>query len=261
MHRRLSLLVGLTVVVLASNAHAQSDDTLFWVEMRGGIGFFNDIDPDPLEELATAMSSARIQPIVEPVEFRDKEWGFPFDVRLGMRVGEFANAWIFYERLPYLLENDFSTRTGPIRPDTETLNIPANVYGAGFDFRLGSRGYGRNLIMGFGVGRFQAEGDDEDVQGFQNFQVTGSGLFWEIQAMAEIEFTTEMSFLPFIAFRSATTDETDVRPFVRPDGLPLPSGPIPEFGIDYTGVTVGMSVRFRLYPFDVVGDPDRGDDD
>jgi len=256
------VLCAALVLAWSSTAHAQGEDTLLWVEMRGGMGFFNDIDPDPLEELATELSSRRGSiTTFEPVEFVDKEWAFPFDVRVGMRLGDSTNFWLFYERLPYLLENDFESRTGPLRPDTATLNIPANVFGAGFDFRLGTEGYGKSIILGFGAGRFEAKGDDEDVQGLQNFAVNASGLFWEIQAMAEFQFTTEMSFLPFVAFRSAKTDEASARPFLRPDGRNLREYDIPEFGIDYTGVTVGLAVRFRVYPFDVVGDPDRGDDD
>lgn len=264
------LLATATLGLLAlgvPTAQAQTDDTLLWVGLRGGVGFFNDIDPDPLEDLATELSARRVASNAgyEPVEFRDKEWGFPFDVRLGMRVSEFVNVWLFYERLPYLLENDFSNRTGAsIPPDTDTLNIPANVFGAGLDFRLGSSGYGRSFILGFGAGRFEARGDDEDVQGLPNYEVSGSGLFWEVQAMAEIEFTSEMSFYPFISFRSATTSETDVVVFDLSD-RPLPpafeNDTIPAFEIDYTGVTIGLSVRFRVYPFDVIGDPDRADDD
>ena len=267
MIRRSFLLVALACLLVAPNAVAQTEDTLLWVELRGGVGFFNDIDPDPLENLATELSSRRVgvNAGFEPVEFVDKEWGFPFDVRLGMRLGDSVNAWLFYERLPYLLENDFEGRTGPVRPDTDTLNIPANIFGAGFDFRLGSDDWGRQFILGFGAGRFEARGDDEDVQGFQNYEVSGSGLFWEVQAMAEIEFTTEMSFLPFVAFRAAKTSETDVIVFDPGDGRPNPpafeAGTIPDFEIDYTGVTIGLAVRFRVYPFDIVGDPDRSDDD
>lgn len=265
------LLAALALGVAAPYAQAQTEDTLLWIGLRGGVGYFNDIDPDPLERLATELSSRRVPANsgYEPVEFVDKEWAFPFDVRLGLKLSDSINAWAFYERLPYFLENDFATRSGPtIPPDTDTLNIPANVFGGGFDFRLGSEGYGRSILLGFGIGRFWARGDDEDVQGYQNYEITGSGRFWEVQAMAEIDFTTEMSFYPFIAFRAAKTDETDVSVFALPD-RPLPpavdldTGEVnaPPFEIDYTGVTIGLSVRFRVYPFDIIGDPDRGDDD
>ena len=264
MRRTILLAIAVLSAVGPTTASAQTEDTLLWVGMRGGMGFFNDIDPDPLEELATVLSSQRgTVELFQPVEFRDKEWAFPFDVRLGMRVGELMNIWAFYERLPYLLENDVEPRPGPIPLDTSTLNIPANVFGGGFDFRLGSDGWGRQVILGLGIGRFEARGDDEDVQGLANYEITASGRFWEVQAMAELAFTTELSFYPFVAFRSAKTDQTDVVLFQRPEARPdFPTAAdIPDFEIDYTGVTVGLSVRFRLYPFDIIGDPDRSDDD
>jgi hypothetical protein len=248
---------------LPTPAHAL-DDTLIWIGMRGGMGFYNDTDPDPLEELATRLSVGRQTfEVTDDVEFYDKEWGIPFDVRVGFTVTETINAWFFYERLPYLLEADAPDRFAtPGSNKTVSLNIPANVFGAGFDFRLGSEGYGNSLLLGFGAGRFESRGDDEDFSGLSNFEVAGSGVFWEVQAMAELEFTTELSFLPFVAFRSAVTRETSVAVNPRQDARPVPPGDIPEFEIDYTGVTVGMSVRFRVYPFDIIGDPDlSGDDD
>ena len=257
---------ALALALLPTAATAMEDDTLLWVEMRGGMGFFNDIDPDPVERLATQLSADRQTAggFFRKVEFVDKNWEIPFDVRVGMKLSDTLNAWVFYERLPYLLESqaldgDTSELVGRI--DTVTLNIPGNVFGAGFDFRLGSEGYGNSILVGFGAGQISVRGDDEDFLGFNNYEISGSSVFWEVQAMAEFEFTTEMSFLPFVSFRSATVTNPDVA--ITPRGIAgVDNDPdYDDFEIDYTGVTVGLAVRFRIYPFDIVGDPDRADDD
>ena len=262
--RTLTILMGAIVLIaLADPAAAQREDTLLWAEMRGGMGFFNDIDPDPLERLATQLSSGRLEAsgaFVRDVEFIDKNWEIPFDIRLGMRLGDTINAWFFYERLPYLLENNvFDDPDQPRGIDTVTLNVPGNVFGAGFDFRLGSEGYGNQILLGFGLGQINVRGDDEDISGVNNYEISGSGTFWEVQAMAEFEFTSEMSFLPFVSFRSATVVNPDVQVFPRGVAGVDNDPSYDEFEIDYTGVTIGLAVRFRVYPFDVIDDPDEED--
>lgn len=238
---------------------AQAADTLLWVGVRGGLMYYNEVDPDDLEQLATALSGGREGIASAPINFDEKGWEIPFGLELGLRLGESMNLWGFFQRMPYTLEGPLPERSGSFRfpIDSVRLDLPANVFGGGLDFRLGSRGYGSSLLLGVELGVYEAEGGDQDIQGFRNFLLEASGTFWQVSLKAELDFSTELTFYPFLSFQGTSTNEA-IATLIPRAGVSNDVD-IPRFDVDYMAVSIGLSVRFRVYPFDTEGDPERGE--
>ena len=260
---RLRSIVPLLTLVLCPGiggvGPARAADTLLWVGVRSGLTFYNEVDPDDLERLATALSVDREPAPGPPINFDEKSWEIPFGLELGVRLTPAINVWGFFQRMPYTLDAPLPTGRFPRPIDTVRLDLPANAFGGGLDFRLGSRGYGNSLIMGFELGLFDAEGGDQDILGFRSFLLEASGVFWQVSLKAELDFSSELTFYPFLAFQGTSTDRLDA--ILIPRAGVLNDVDIPPFDVDYMAVTLGISVRFRVYPFDTEGDPDRGESD
>lgn len=254
-----ALVQGAAALVLLVAAPADAAQTRVWIGVRSGLTFYNEIDNDSLEELATAMSIERYTTSGAQINFDEKGWEIPFGLQLGLRLNDNLNVWGFFHRMPYTLEAPIPSGTFQPPIDTIRLDAPANVFGGGLDFRLGSRGYGSTLLLSFALGTFQTGGGDQDVQRIRNFEIDASGVYWEVSLMAELDFTTELGFYPFIAFQSTSTSETSATLLPR-SGVDNTITP-PPFDIDYTAVQIGLSVRFRVWPFDVEDDPDQGEFD
>jgi len=248
MRRSLSLLLLASCLLLPVRAHAEQ--TAIWASARTGLLFYNETDPDPLEQLASELSAQANDPTsTRRIEFEDKGWEIPLQLKLGLRLNSLINVYGLYERLPYVINSTAENSALAEHPgDTVRLDMPSNVWGLGADFRLGTEGYGNSMLLGFAAGRFFVEGDDQDANGFANYTIDGKGLFWEVSFAAEFDFTDEISFYPFVAFQSASTTDVDAT-YVKPTNILSP--PVtPEFEVDYTGLTFGIEVRFRLYPWD-----------
>lgn len=248
-------------VLLGAGAAAPvlAADTLVWVGVRAGLMYYNEVDPDDLEQLATALSGDRELNPSAPINFDEKGWEIPFGLELGLRLSDSINVWGFFQRMPYTLEGPLPETNGSFRfpIDSVRLDLPANVIGGGLDFRLGSRGYGSSLLLGVELGVFDAEGGDQDIQGFRNFLLEASGTFWQVSLKAELDFSSELTFYPFLSFQGTSTDEAVAT--LLPRGGVSNDVDIPRFDVDYMAVTIGISVRFRVYPFDTEGDPERGE--
>lgn len=243
--RALPLLVGVIALLWLGLPDARAEDTKVWIGVRTGAVFFNDSDPQPLEDLATALSVPEGTGRV--VDFEDKPWEIPIGLRVGFVLSKSVNLYGMFERLPYLLETPVgSSPSGGLTPPSDTIRMeaPANLFGAGIDFRLGSDGYGESVLVGFAVGAFDVEGKDQDLTGIQNLYLEASGSFFEVTLATELEFTEELSFYPFGTYRVMKTDSSSARDTRSPEQFD-----IPDFEIDYTGFTVGMEIRFRLYPW------------
>ncbi len=249
------LAIGLLTTGLppGTQRNARADDSSLWLSVRSGGMFYNVTDPDDLESLATVFSIRTNEGIgtSREVQFEDKGWEIPLTLRLGLDTGAFA-IYGMYERLPYILDNSADRSQLFAHPnETLRLDLPANLWGGGVDFRLGEEGYGAGLRLGLAAGTVRVNGDDLSSNGRTNFTVEGTGFFWEISLAAELEFTDEIRFQPFFAYRSAVVDAVDAT-FVR-SATTLQA---PPFEIDYTGVLLGVEARFQLYPWDPPRDPD-----
>lgn len=252
----LGLALGLLGLIAAAQP-ARAADTLLWVGVRTGLMFYNEVDPDALEDLATALSVDRQSTSGTRINFDEKGWEIPINLQLGWRINSSLNLWGFFQRMPYTLEGPLPDRF-PLPIDTVRLDAPANVFGGGLDFRLGSEGYGSSLLMGAAIGTFESSGGDQDIQGYRNFTIDASGFYWEVSLMAELDFSTELAFYPFVSFQGTSTDQVSATIVPRGGGI-INDVEIPPFDIDYMAITIGLSVRFRVYPFDTEGNPEEGD--
>jgi len=250
--RRLILLAALALLLPARVA---ASDTILWLSIGTGLTWYNEIDPDDLENLATAGSILPTNPTAtRRINFDDKGFEVPALVQVGFRITPSVNIWGMYQRLPYILQAPIpglDVGGSPTDPpdDTILLRAPANVFGGGMDFRLGREGYFESVIFSFGVGAIRVDGEDEDVLGITNFEFTGRGLMYEAALMFEIDFAKDLKFYPFMAFRYSDINDTEaeyVRTALEPD--------LPEFSMKYTGITLGMTARFKVWPFDPVSD-------
>ncbi len=250
--RRLVLLLCMSALLLPTVAHAQ--DTLIWLSIGTGITWYNEIDPDELEALATAGSIRPTSPSsTRQIAFDDKSFEIPVIVQLGWRVTSSVNLWGMYQRLPYILDAPIpgpDAGGSPSNPpdDTIRLRAPANVFGGGMDFRLGRSGYFESMILSLGLGAISMQGQDQDVISITNFTVAGDGLLYEAQLLFEIDFARDLKFYPFLSFRYSRVKNTTAE-YVRNRTL---TPPLPDYSISYTGVTVGITVRFKIWPFDSV---------
>lgn len=252
--RRLILLSCLTVLLLP--ARALASDTILWLSLGTGLTWYNEIDPDELEALATAGSIRPNSPTSSrEITFDDKGFEVPALVQLGVRLTPNVNVWGMYQRLPYILDGPIpglDAGGSPSNPpdDTIRLRAPANVFGGGMDFRFGDEGAFNSLIFSLGLGALSFDGHDEDVLGITNYTIAGSGLLYEAQLMFEIDFARDLKFYPFVSFRYANISDTEAQ-YVRNVTL---DPALPEYSIDYTGVTVGITARFKVWPFDASDD-------
>jgi hypothetical protein len=248
-------LLPLFLLLLLLPARVQAAETILWLSIGTGLTWYNEIDPDELEALATAGSILPTNPSsTRQINFDDKGFEVPALVQLGWRITPHVNLWGMYQRLPYILEgptpgiDSGGTPTDP-PDDSVLLRAPANVFGGGMDFRLGRQGYFSSLILSLGLGAISFEGEDEDVLGLTNFVFSGSGLMYEASVMFEIDFARDLKFYPFIAFRYSDISDTEAR-YVRTAANPE----LPEFSMKYTGITIGITARFKVWPFDPVDD-------
>ena len=252
MTRPIRIALGAVLLALALAPPATAEETRIWIGVRSGVIFYNDTDPQPLEDLATFLSDPEAG---RAVDFEDKPWEIPIGLRVGARLNKSINLFALFERQPYLLEqSDLPPRvSGGLAFSSEStrMEAPSNLFGGGIDFRLGSEGKGQSVLLGVSLGTFSIEGKDQDANGFQNLAIDGSGSFYEATIAVEYEFNEELSIYPFGAYRYMKTSSTsarDVRNPVETD--------IPEFEIDFTGFTVGVEIRFRIYPWgESTGDP------
>ena len=67
--------------------------------------------------------------------------------------------------------------------------------------------------------------------------------------MFEIDFARDLKFYPFLAFRYSEITDTEAE-YVRT----LNNPELPDFSMQYTGITVGITARFKVWPFDPVDD-------
>jgi hypothetical protein len=248
-------LILLCTLVLLLPARAGANDSFLWLSIGTGLTWYNEIDPDELEALATAGSILPTNPSsTREINFDDKGFEVPALVQLGWRITPHVNIWAMYQRVPYILEGPIpglDAGNNPSNPpdDSILLRAPANVFGGGMDFRLGRDGYFNSLILSLGLGAISFDGEDEDVLGITNFTMSGSGLMYEASLMFEVDFARDLKFYPFVAFRYSDLSDTEaeyVRTAVEPE--------LPEYSIQYTGITVGISARFKVWPFDPVND-------
>lgn len=234
---------------------AGANDSFLWLSIGTGLTWYNEIDPDELEALATAGSILPTNPSsTREISFEDKGFEVPALVQLGWRITPDVNLWGMYQRLPYILQAPIpglEPGDNPSDPpdDTILLRAPANVFGGGMDFRLGRSGYFSSLILSFGLGAISFEGEDEDVLGITNFIFSGTGIIYEGSLMFEIDFARDLKFYPFLAFRYSDISDTDAE-YVRTAANPV----LPDFSMQYTGITVGITARFKVWPFDPVDD-------
>jgi hypothetical protein len=253
--RRLILPCLLALLVPATT---RANDTILWLSIGTGMTWYNEIDPDELENLATAGSILPTNPgSSRQIQFFDKGFEIPVVVQMGFRLTPNANVWAMYQRLPYLLEApepglDAGGTPDDPPSDTVFLRAPANVFGGGMDFRLGRSGYFESLILSAGLGAISFDGNDEDTIGFANFAIAGSGILYEASLMFEIDFARDLKFYPFLAFRYSNVSNTSSEYVsARNPGL---NPALPEYSIKYTGITVGITARFKVWPFDPVDD-------
>jgi hypothetical protein len=250
--RRLVLLLCMSALFLPAIAHAQ--DTLLWLSIGTGLTWYNEVDPDDLEALATAGSILPTNPSsTRQIAFDEKGFEIPVIVQLGWRVSPNVNLWGMYQRLPYILDAPIpgaDAGGSPSNPpdDTIRLRAPANVFGGGMDFRLGRTGYFKSMILSLGLGAISMQGQDQDVISITNFTIAGDGLLYEAQLMFEIDFARDLKFYPFLGFRYSRLTNTTAE-YVR-DRTLKPA--LPEYAVNYTGSTVGITVRFKIWPFDSV---------
>jgi hypothetical protein len=249
--RKLILLCILVVLP----ADAGANDQFLWLSIGTGLNWYNEIDPDELEALATAGSILPTNPTsTREITFDDKGFEVPALVQLGWRITSDVNLWAMYQRLPYILEAPtpgLDAGGTPQDPpdDTVLLRAPANVFGGGMDFRLGRDGYFSSLILSLGLGLISFNGEDEDVLGITNFVFSGSGIMYEGSIMFEIDFARDLRFYPFLAFRYSDISDTEAEYIRTANRLSLP-----DFSMQYTGITVGITARFKVWPFDPVAD-------
>lgn len=243
------------MLALLLPARAGANDSYLWLSIGTGLTWYNEIDPDDLERLATAGSILPNNPTSSrEIAFDDKGFEVPALVQLGWRVTPDVNIWAMYQRLPYILEAPIpglDAGGSPTDPpdDSILLRGPANVFGGGMDFRLGRDGYFSSLILSLGMGVIRVNGEDEDVLGITNFEFSGNGLIYEGSLMFEIDFARDLKFYPFLAFRYSEISDTQAD-YVRTDNNPA----LPDFSLQYTGITVGITARFKVWPFDPVSD-------
>ncbi|RKZ05788.1 hypothetical protein DRQ53_07425 [bacterium] len=246
----------LCTLALLAPSGATAKETLLWLSIGTGLTWYNEIDPDELEVLATAGSILPNNPTSgRTINFDEKSFEIPALVQFGIRINENVNLWAMYQRLPYLLDAPIpgpDAGGSPSNPpdDTIRLRAPANVFGGGMDFRLGRDGYFESMILSLGLGQISFTGQDEDVITLTNFTVDGKGLMYEAQLMFEVDFARDLKFYPFLAFRYADVDNTNAEYIRDPSINPA----LPSYSINYTGVTVGITARFKLWPFDSVDD-------
>jgi hypothetical protein len=250
--RRLALLLCMSALILPTVARAQ--DTMLWLSIGTGFTFYNEVDPDELEALATAGSILPSSPSsTRQITFDDKGFEIPVLVQLGVRLTQNVNVWGMYQRLPYILDGPIpgaDAGGSPSNPpdDSIRLRAPANVFGGGMDFRLGRSGYFESMILSLGLGSISMQGQDQDVVSITNFAIAGDGLLYEAQLLFEIDFGKDLKFYPFLAFRYSEVTNTTSE-YVRNRTV---SQALPEYGVRYTGITVGISARFKIWPFDSV---------
>jgi len=250
--RRFVLLLCLSALLLPAAAYAQG--TMLWLSIGTGLTWYNEIDPDELEALATAGSILPTNPSsTRQISFDDKGFEIPALVQLGVRLTPNVNIWAMYQRLPYILDGPIpgpDAGGSPSNPphDTIRLRAPANVFGGGMDFRLGRSGYFESMILSVGLGAISMQGQDEDVVTRTNFTIAGDGLLYEAQLLFEVDFGKDLKFYPFLAFRYSRVTNTTAEYVYDPSLNPA----LPEYGISYTGITVGISARFKIWPFDSV---------
>lgn len=250
--RRLVLLLCLSALLLPAAAHAQ--DTVLWLSIGSGFTFYNTIDPDELEDLATAGSILPNNPTsTRKINFDDKGFEIPAIIQLGLRLTPNVNVWAMYQRLPYILDGPIpgaDAGGSPSNPpdDTIRLRAPANVFGGGMDFRLARSGYFKSMILSLGLGAISMQGQDQDVVSITNFTIAGNGLLYEAQLLFEIDFGKDLKFYPFLGFRYSQMTNTTSE-YVRNPAL---NPPLPDYSVSYTGVTFGISIRFKVWPFDSV---------
>ena len=248
-------LILLATVALLLPAHARASDSFLWLSIGTGLTWYNEIDPDDLERLATAGSILPTNPSsTRTINFDDKGFEVPALVQLGWRITPDVNLWAMYQRLPYILEAptpglDAGGTPSDPPDDTVLLRGPANVFGGGMDFRLGRDGYFSSLILSLGMGVIRVNGEDEDVLGITNFEFSGNGLMYEGAIMFEVDFARDLKFYPFLSFRYSDITDTEAE-YIRTAATPS----LPEFSMQYTGITVGISARFKVWPFDPVDD-------
>ena len=252
--RRLVLPLCMSALLLPTVVHAQQ--TMFWLSSGTGITWYNEIDPDELEALATAGSILPTSPSsTRQIAFDDKSFEIPVLLQLGWRVTSDVNLWGMYQRLPYLLDAPIpgaDAGGNPSNPphDTIRLRAPANVVGGGMDFRLGRSGYFESMMLSLGLGIVSMRGQDQDVVSLTNFTIAGDGLFYEAQLLFEVDFARDLKFYPYLAFRYSRLTNTSAV-YVRDQSL---SPKLPEFTVNYTGIAVGITIRFKIWPFDSVDD-------
>lgn len=246
------ILLSCTALCLASAQPARAAGTVLWLSIGTGVTWYNEVDPDALENLATAGSIRTVNPTSSrQITFDDHGFEIPVQVQLGVRLTSNVNLWGMYERLPYILDGPVpgadagGSLTNP-PDDTIRLRAPANVFGGGMDFRLGREGYFKSMMLSLGLGLLSFEGLDQDVLAITNYTVAGNGLMYEAQLMFEIDFARDLKFYPYVAFRYSDVTNTEAE-YVRD---PLINPNLPEYNVSYTGVTVGISVRFKIWPFD-----------
>jgi hypothetical protein len=231
----------LCIALFANEALALTPATRWWISVRGGAHFFTDGDHDDLERLSFVLSNPRND---FPIEFEEKGWELPFGVRLGRQFGPAFSAFALYERMPYLLDAerailDGSDITDP-RPDTVRLRAPANLIGGGVDLALFSGTYGGAIRVGGVGGYLKMDGHDEDYLGYANYRIEADGFFLGLYGSVEYEFSDDLTFYPFAELRFTKLGDPRVRTN-DPD-------PVPDFDVDYNGLTLGIELRLRAWP-------------
>jgi hypothetical protein len=248
-------LILLCTLVALLPARAGANDQFLWLSIGTGLTWYNEIDPDDLERLATAGSILPTNPSsTRQITFDDKGFEVPALLQLGWKISSGVNLWAMYQRLPYILQaptpglDAGGTPTNPPN-DTVLLRAPANVFGGGMDFRMGKGGYFNSLILSLGLGSISFNGEDEDVLGITNFTISGTGVMYEASVMFEIDFARDLKFYPFLAFRYSDISDTNAKYVRTSSNLQLPA-----YSMQYTGITIGISARFKVWPFDPVDD-------
>lgn len=213
-----------------------------WLNARFGAQFFTHSRFPELERLSEVMSGT---PDSRRIEFEDKIWEIPLGVRLAFQGNDRFQAYLVYERQPFVLQQEPPTIEDLLNQtrDTDRLEAGANLWGVGLDFQA-LEGFGQSLRLGVSGGYLDMKGRDKDLAGIRNYEVEGTGYFVDVYLMADHEFTDEIHLLPFVAFRFAKATDTQTIDTRSPEALD-----VPPYEIDYSSVTLGISARFRLYPF------------
>lgn len=232
-------MLAAAIVMAPSVAHAEFQ---MWLNARFGAQFFSHSRFVQLEELSEVMSETSES---RRVEFEDKIWEIPLGVRLGFQGNDRIQAYLVYERQPFVLQQEPPSLDDLLNNPRETdrLDASANLWGVGLDVKAFD-GLGQSLRLGVSGGYLDMKGRDKDLAGIRNFEIEGTGYFFDVYLMSDHEFTDEIRLLPFVAVRLAKTTETTVKDTRLPEALD-----IPPYDIDYASVIVGISARFRLYPF------------